>query len=59
MSSSKSIPPEVQSAIEALLCECWGGESEPTNDEEWDHYRLNERLKDLARAAGYPIPPWA
>lgn len=49
----------LRAAIEALLEECWGNDSEPTNDDEWDHHRLNERLKEVARAAGMPVPPWA
>jgi hypothetical protein len=37
----------------------WWGDREPGEHEEWSVRRMNELVKQVALAAGLPIPPWA
>jgi hypothetical protein len=52
------LDPALKAALEALMAEWWG-DREPGEHEEWSVRRVNELMKQLALAAGLPIPPWA
>jgi hypothetical protein len=43
----------VKAAVEALVREWWGD-----GTGEWNAERLGERIRELAEAAGVPVPPW-
>ena len=50
----------VKAAVTALTHELWGDPEQPPDwTAEWSHARLQELVRNLARAAGVPVPPWA
>jgi hypothetical protein len=48
----------VDVAIENLLREWWGDDNTGAAGD-WDRNRLHQRMLELARAAGIPVPSWA
>ena len=50
----------LKAAVSDLTVELWGDPNEqPDRDAEWSPERVQTLVKNLARAAGVPIPPWA
>ena len=51
---------DVKTAVQALALEMWGNpDSEPDMHEDWSIPRVRALIKNLARAAGVTVPPWA